>query len=241
MFSTPTIIEHINQINHSKWLILKKNTNCILQPILKSKKIFIFFFLETFILYTKKYIKKLYLLNNHTTLGISLNSYKDLKMFLMITKKFFKFNILSDMIAIDYLKRSNLFNETKFNRFKLHYILQSTKYSSFFIHVMVDPSATNSGNDQIESIYNIYKNANWLERECWDMFGIIFLNHKDLRRIFTDYGFNGFPLRKDFPVCGFVELKYDDEKKTLLYQPVEFAQEFRSFNFINPWDIYANV
>jgi NADH-quinone oxidoreductase subunit C len=66
------------------------------------------------------------------------------------------------------------------------------------------------------------------------MFGIIFNNHSDLRRIFTDYGFNGFPLRKDFPVTGFVELRYDDEKKTLVYEPVQFAQEFRVFSFINP-------
>jgi len=66
------------------------------------------------------------------------------------------------------------------------------------------------------------------------MFGLIFLNHPDLRRIFTDYGFNGFPLRKDFPLCGYVELRYDDEQKALLYEPVEFAQEYRIFSFINP-------
>jgi NADH:ubiquinone oxidoreductase subunit C len=66
------------------------------------------------------------------------------------------------------------------------------------------------------------------------MLGIVFLNHKDLRRIFTDYGFNGFPLRKDFPLCGYIELRYDDEHKMLLYEPVEFSQEYRVFNFINP-------
>lgn len=226
-------------INYQKWLIFSKKNN---NYILKSKQPFIFFFLETLILYLKKYIKQIFLLNNYTTLVLDINSLPNsVTTTLLILKNIFKFNILSDLVGLDYLNRNNIFNDEKFNRFKVHYILQSTKFTSFYIHIAVNPISTNTYNYQLNTICSIYKNANWLERESWDMFGIVFLNHKDLRRILTDYGFNGFPLRKDFPVCGFVELKYDNERKTLLYQPVEFAQEFRSFRFINPWDIYANV
>ncbi len=81
----------------------------------------------------------------------------------------------------------------------------------------------------LESAVSVYPNANWWEREVWDLFGIYFLKHPDLRRILTDYGFEGFPLRKDFPLYGFVELRYDDSEKCIVAEPVEFAQENRSF------------
>ena len=87
----------------------------------------------------------------------------------------------------------------------------------------------------IETLSFIFKSANWLEREVWDLFGIFFLNHPDLRRILTDYGFEGFPLRKDFPLVGFIEIRFDDEKKCILYEPSNFSQELRSFSFLNPW------
>lgn len=85
------------------------------------------------------------------------------------------------------------------------------------------------------SIINFFKGANWAERECWDLFGIYFVNHSDLRRILTDYGFEGHPLRKDFPLTGFFELRYDEPAKSLLYEFVELSQELREFKFSNPW------
>jgi NADH-quinone oxidoreductase subunit C len=85
------------------------------------------------------------------------------------------------------------------------------------------------------SLVNIFPAINWFEREIWDLFGIVFTEHPDLRRILTDYGFNGYPLRKDFPVCGYLELKYNALKGTLLYVPIKMNQEYRYFSFENPW------
>lgn len=88
----------------------------------------------------------------------------------------------------------------------------------------------------IDSICSVYKGANWFEREIWDMFGVFFSNHPDLRRILTDYGFEGHPFRKDFPLSGYVELRYDDELKRIVMEPIEMAQEFRRFDFETPWE-----
>jgi NADH:ubiquinone oxidoreductase subunit C len=82
----------------------------------------------------------------------------------------------------------------------------------------------------------LYSGAGWLEREVWDLFGIFFTDHLDLRRILTDYGFSGFPLRKDFPLTGFLEVFYSDEQKRVIYQPVELSQEMRNFNYSSPWE-----
>jgi NADH dehydrogenase (ubiquinone) Fe-S protein 3 len=87
----------------------------------------------------------------------------------------------------------------------------------------------------VNSIVDIYTNGDWWEREVWDMYGIYFNNHPDLRRILTDYGFEGYPMRKDFPLSGYVELKYDQSKKRIVLEPLELAQEFRSFTFEMPW------
>jgi NADH-quinone oxidoreductase subunit C len=90
-------------------------------------------------------------------------------------------------------------------------------------------------NSSVDSITVLYKNGNWIEREVWDMNGIFFENHPDLRRILTDYGFEGFPLRKDFPISGFKEVRYDDSQKRVISEQIELAQEFRLFNFESPW------
>jgi len=88
----------------------------------------------------------------------------------------------------------------------------------------------------VPSLAHIHPSANWFERETFDMYGIVFSDHPDLRRILTDYGFEGYPLRKDFPLTGFVELRYDDDQKRVVYQPVQLVQEFREFDFASPWE-----
>ncbi|QQR40720.1 NADH-quinone oxidoreductase subunit C [Devosia rhizoryzae] len=88
----------------------------------------------------------------------------------------------------------------------------------------------------VPSICDIYPGANWFEREVYDLFGVLFSGHPDLRRILTDYGFDGHPLRKDFPMTGFVEVRYDEERRRVVYEPVALAQEFRSFDYLSPWE-----
>ena len=91
-------------------------------------------------------------------------------------------------------------------------------------------------NASVTSAVEIFPGAGWPERETFDMYGITFAQHPDLRRLLTDYGFSGYPLRKDFPLTGYVELRYDEEQKRVVYQPVELVQEFRDFDFMSPWE-----
>src|SRR4029077_13832979 len=88
----------------------------------------------------------------------------------------------------------------------------------------------------VPSLVSVYPGADWFEREAYDLYGVLFVGHPDLRRILTDYGFEGYPLRKDFPLTGFVEVRWDDEVKRVVYNPVRLAQEFRSFDFLSPWE-----
>ena len=118
----------------------------------------------------------------------------------------------------------------KKKRFKVSYFLLSYKLNNrIILNVNV------SDKEPLNSISHIYEGANWYEREVWDLFGIFFLGHPDLRRILTDYGFEGFPFRKDFPQTGFVEVRYDDEKKYVLYENLEITQEYRFYKYLNPW------
>ncbi len=89
---------------------------------------------------------------------------------------------------------------------------------------------------QVPSIIGVFPGADWFERECYDLYGVIFTGHPDMRRILTDYGFDGHPLRKDFPLTGFVEVRYDDQEKRVVYEPVRLNQEFRKFDFLSPWE-----
>ena len=88
----------------------------------------------------------------------------------------------------------------------------------------------------VPSVVSVFPSAGWFEREAWDMYGILFADHPDLRRLLSDYGFDGHPLRKDFPLTGYVELRYDDEQKRVVYEPVKLRQEFRTFDFLSPWE-----
>jgi len=88
----------------------------------------------------------------------------------------------------------------------------------------------------ISSIIDVFPGANWFERETYDLYGVLFTGHPDMRRLLTDYGFEGYPLRKDFPLTGFVEVRYDDEQKRVVYEPVRLNQEFRNFDFLSPWE-----
>jgi NADH-quinone oxidoreductase subunit C len=88
----------------------------------------------------------------------------------------------------------------------------------------------------VPSIISVFPGADWFERETWDLYGVMFTGHPDMRRLLTDYGFEGHPLRKDFPLTGFVEVRYDDEVKRVVYEPVRLAQEFRNFDFLSPWE-----
>ena len=97
-----------------------------------------------------------------------------------------------------------------------------------------------SEEDKIQSISSIHKSANWYERECYDLFGIKFLNHPDLRRIMTDYNFEGHPLRKDFPLTGHTEVRYDNLEKKVVYEPVKLTQEYRNFDYMSPWEGFDN-
>ncbi len=188
----------------------------------------ILFFLENIIKSYPKYIKKIYIYNNDFKfINIQLHNNNDLYLFLNLLIKFYKFNILNDIITVDFLLKKNL------ERFESNYIMSSIYYN-IYLNIIIYT------NGIVNTITNLLKNSNWLERENWDMFGITYNGNLDLRRIFTDYGFNGFPLRKDFPLTGFLELRYDDEFKSIVYEPVELSQEYRNFIFLNPWDFYQN-
>ncbi len=133
------------------------------------------------------------------------------------------FKLLIDVCGVDHPERSE--------RFDVVYNLLSLKHNQRIrVKVRTDEMTP------VPSVAGVYKAAGWFEREAWDLYGILFSDHPDLRRLLTDYGFEGHPMRKDFPLTGFVELRYDDEQKRVVYEPVALTQEFRSFDFMSPWE-----
>ena len=133
------------------------------------------------------------------------------------------FDVLVDICAVDYPGRKN--------RFEIVYQLLSIS-----LNLRMKLKLQVKEDEPVESLSNIYPCANWYEREIWDLFGISFENHPDLRRILTDYDFEGFPLRKDFPLTGFVQVKYDDETQQVVNEPVKLDQEYRDFDNLSPWE-----
>ncbi|MBM3518137.1 MAG: NADH-quinone oxidoreductase subunit C [Alphaproteobacteria bacterium] len=134
-----------------------------------------------------------------------------------------QFQQLMDVCGVDYPERAE--------RFEVVYHLLSLK-NNLRIRVKVDTDAETA----VPSVTGVHAAANWFEREAWDLYGIFFADHPDLRRLLTDYGFEGHPLRKDFPLTGRVEVRYDDEQKRVVYEPVKLTQEFRVFDFMSPWE-----
>ena len=134
-----------------------------------------------------------------------------------------RFKQLIDITAVDYPEKEK--------RFKLVYLLLSHENNlRILININIDEKI------HVPSITKIFPSANWMEREVFDMYGISFKNHPDLRRILTDYGFKGYPLRKDFPLTGHTEVRYSEEHKKVVYEPVKLDQEYRNFDFESPWE-----
>ena len=160
--------------------------------------------------------------NNELTIIIEYQSIKNVVEFLFENKEF-QFKSLIDITAVDFIGRNLRFDV-------VYHLLSMSLNERLRIKLEVDEL------DIIPSISAIHYGANWLEREVFDMYGLSFSNHPDLRRILTDYGFQGHPLRKDFPTSGYHEVKYDEEQKKVVYQPVSLPQEYRQFDFLSPWE-----
>jgi len=160
----------------------------------------------------------------HNQLYVIINSEDLLDVILLLkTNKNLKFRQLIDITAVDYPDNQK--------RFKIVYLLLSHEFNqriilSYFI----------SENEKISSLTKIFPAANWMEREIFDMYGVKYNNHPDLRRILTDYGFEGYPLRKDFPLTGHNEVRYSEDEKKVIYEPVKLEQNYRNFDYESPWE-----
>lgn len=133
------------------------------------------------------------------------------------------FDMLVDVCGVDYPDRAE--------RFDVVYNLLSLR-----LNQRIRVKVTTDEEQAVPSVVSVYSAAGWFEREAWDLYGIYFEDHPDLRRILTDYGFEGHPMRKDFPLTGYVELRYDQDQQRVVYEPVKLKQEFRSFDFLSPWE-----
>jgi NADH dehydrogenase (ubiquinone) Fe-S protein 3 len=179
-------------------------------------------YLKALIGITPKWIQKYSILKNEMVLKVHLN---DLDKIIMFLKNYTgaQFKLLTDITAVDYPKHEK--------RFELVYIILGIHHNMrIIIQTSVDVYTS------VQSITSIFPGSNWYERETWDMFGVFFKNHLDLRRILTDYGFDGHPLRKDFPLSGFLEVRYNDTKKRVISEFLPMTQNFRFFNCTSPWE-----
>ena len=167
-------------------------------------------------------IKKTELKYNQIYIETSKDDLFDVILFLK-TDKYTQFRQLIDITAVDYPEQKQ--------RFKLTYLILSHELNKRIIL-----SYSINENEVIPSITEIFPSANWMEREVFDMYGIKFKDHPDLRRILTDYNFKGFPLRKDFPLTGHNEVRYSEDEKKVLYEPVKLEQNYRNFDYESPWE-----
>ena len=153
---------------------------------------------------------------------INIDDLVDVATFLKTNQKL-KFKQLIDITAVDYPSNEK--------RFKIVYFLLSHEFNQRIII-----SSFINDNEQVETLTNIFPSANWMEREVFDMYGVVFKNHPDLRRILTDYGFEGHPLRKDFPLTGHNEVRFSEEEKKVVYEKVKLEQDYRNFDYESPWE-----
>ena len=160
--------------------------------------------------------------HNQIYLGIDSEDLIDVVLFVK-TNKDTKFRQLIDITVVDYPERSK--------RFKIVYLFLSHEFNQRMIL-----SYDIGENEVISSLTSIFPSANWMEREVFDMYGVSFKDHPDLRRILTDYGFEGHPLRKDFPLTGHTEVRYNEDKKKVVYEPVKLEQNYRNFDYESPWE-----
>lgn len=133
------------------------------------------------------------------------------------------FNCFIDLCGVDYPTRAERFEV-------VYHLLSMSQNARIRIKISTDEDTA------VPTTVDVFPAANWYEREAFDMYGIFFDGHPDLRRLLTDYGFEGYPLRKDFPLSGFVEVRYDDEQKRVVYEPIKLIQDFRNFDFLSPWE-----
>jgi NADH-quinone oxidoreductase subunit C len=134
-----------------------------------------------------------------------------------------QFVSIVDVCGVDWPERARRFDV-------VYHFLSPRQNARIRVKVQTDEATP------VPSITSVFPGADWFEREAYDLYGIVFTGHPDLRRLLTDYGFDGYPLRKDFPLTGFVEVRYDDERKRVVYERVRLAQEFRDFDFLSPWE-----
>ena len=160
--------------------------------------------------------------HNQIYICIDDSNLKDVLLFLK-TNSHTKFRQLIEITAVDYPEREK--------RFKMIYLLLSHENNS---RILIECNIKE--NEVVQSITSIYPSANWMEREVFDMYGIKFKDHPDLRRILTDYNFEGYPLRKDFPLTGHNEVRYSEDKKKVIYEPVKLEQNYRNFDYESPWE-----
>ena len=170
-----------------------------------------------------QWINKALIVHSESVLFVQADSILNCMRFLQLHTNT-RFRVLLDVCAVDYPSRDQ--------RFEVVYNLLSINYNwRIRIHTNVDEISP------VSSVTSVFSSAGWWEREVWDMFGVRFSNHPDLRRILTDYGFEGHPLRKDFPLSGYSEVRYDDSEKRVVSEPIELTQEFRNFDLQSPWSL----
>ena len=160
--------------------------------------------------------------NNELLIEVEVENISNVLLFLKTENKC-GFRQLVDIVAADYLGEDQ--------RFRIYYLLLSHEKN-----LRIKVSINLSIDEKVPSIVKLYPSSNWMEREVFDMYGIKFKNHPDLRRILTDYNFKGFPLRKDFPLTGFNEVRYSEKEKKVIYEPVKLEQDYRNFDFESPWE-----